>query len=192
MKRIYSEREAPAGEQEICVTCGFCCDATLFLQATLQPGERGHLPEKIEEGCITEEGKDYFRQPCGYFCGVCAIYNRQRAQICSTYRCRLLKKFDEGLISQSDALQIIGDAVAFRSEVLADFRRVTGSEAMTGFRRLLLELGRFRKEMPPDGALAGDYEILMVRCNILEALLIKFFLPVEEFEKYVMKPSATM
>jgi len=38
-----------------------------------------------------------------------------------------------------------------------------------------------------NGVPAGDFEMLLIRCNILEALLIKAFMPAEEFEKYVMK-----
>ncbi|MBK7488875.1 MAG: hypothetical protein IPI74_03485 [Bacteroidales bacterium] len=94
------------------MNCGLCCDATLFLHATLQPGERGHLPEKIEEAGSTGDGGDYFLLPCGYFSGACTIYDCQRADVCSTFRCRLLKVFAGGGISQADALRTVREAVA--------------------------------------------------------------------------------
>ena len=52
--------QAPAEEQKICVGCGFCCDGTLFVHAVLNPGERGSLPEKIEENAYSEGEKDLF------------------------------------------------------------------------------------------------------------------------------------
>ncbi|MBE0674536.1 MAG: hypothetical protein IH591_07745, partial [Bacteroidales bacterium] len=84
--------EAPAEEQAICVVCGFCCDGTLFVNAGLNQGERGSgLPEKIEQASFSEGGRDYFRLPCNYFSGKCSIYDRNRADVCSSFRCQLLK-----------------------------------------------------------------------------------------------------
>jgi len=191
MTKIYSNVKAPEGEQQICVTCGFCCDGTLYIHATLQPGERGHLPEKIEAASRTGEGGDYFLQPCGYFAGSCTIYDRERADVCSTYRCSLLKLFAWGGISQEDALRTIREAAVMRDEVLSGYRRITGRDSVAGFRRMLVDLGEVMKDMKKSGAAAGvqagDLEMLTVRCNILEALLIKAFMPAEEFEKYIMK-----
>lgn len=206
MTKILGNVSAPEGEQEICVNCGLCCDATLFLHATLQPGERGHLPEKIEEAGSTGDGGDYFLLPCGYFSGACTIYDCQRADVCSTFRCRLLKVFAGGGISQADALRTVREAVAMRDAVLAEYHRVTGRDAVAGFRRMIIDLGAAMKGLkdsgasavvPAGGAVAGDamdgvtlardYEMLLVRCNILEALLIRFFMSDEEFEKYIMR-----
>ena len=216
MTKIYGNVEAPEGEQQICVTCGLCCDGTLFMHATLQPGERGHLPDKIEEAGRTGEDGDYFLLPCGYFSGSCTIYELPRADVCSTYRCSLLKLFAGGGISQEDALRTVREAVAMRDEVIAEYRRVTGRDAVAGFRMMLVDLGAVMKELkgsgaagggsaagaatdgvslaggpaaevPLNGVPAGDFEMLLIRCNILEALLIKAFMPAEEFEKYVMK-----
>jgi hypothetical protein len=103
-----------------------------------------------------------------------------------------------------------------RDEVIAEYRRVTGKDAVAGFRMMLVDLGAVMKELkgsgaagddsaagaatdgvslaggpaaevPLNGVPAGDFEMLLIRCNILEALLIKAFMPAEEFEKYVLK-----
>ena len=44
--------DIPVIEQEICVTCGFCCDGTLFKYAVLQSGERGNLPAKQRSSTV--------------------------------------------------------------------------------------------------------------------------------------------
>ena len=72
--------QAPLQEQDICVTCGFCCDGTLFAHALLNPGEKGSLPERIEESVFSLDDRDYFHLPCRYFAGRCTIYDRQRAE----------------------------------------------------------------------------------------------------------------
>ncbi len=185
--KIYDDAVAPAGEQEICVTCGMCCDATLFMHATLQPGERGNLPSLIEAVSFTENGNDYFRQPCGYFSGSCVIYDSRRAEICSTYRCKLLGLYAGGVVSREEALRTVSEAVAMRDAVFAEYRRLTGREAGAGFRRVPVELGLMLREGLADEALSGACEMLLVRCNILEALLIRFFMSDDEFEKYIMK-----
>ena len=185
--KIYSDAVAPEGEQEICVTCGLCCDATLYMHANLQPGERGNLPLKIEAVSVSEGGKDFFRLPCGYFSGSCTIYDCRRAEVCSTYRCKLLRNYSGGFISREDALRTVREAVAMRDAIVDEYRRVTGRDAGGGFRRIPIELGQLLKEGLADEALAGAYEVLLVRCNILEALLIRFFMSDEEFEKYIMR-----
>lgn len=187
MVRIYNKSIAPAREQRICVTCGFCCDATLFLKASLSPGERGHLPEKIEEASFTEDGKDFFLQPCSYYKGECTIYNLQRANICSTYRCRLLREMEAGRITFGYALQTVREAMELRDGIFEEYKRISGKSSYTGFRQLLPELGKLMRQPASSGVHGGDCEMLLIRCNILEALLIKVFLPAEEFEKYIMK-----
>ncbi len=178
---------APVEEQTICVGCGFCCDGTLFLHAHLNPGERGSLPDKIEENCFTEKDKDYFRLPCQYFSGKCTIYDRKRADVCSSYRCQLLKDFAEGKLFLSDALETVRDARNMRYEVIEEYRKISGNSDKINFRQLLLNLGKIPGAASEGKPLSMDYEMLLARCNILEALLIKHFRSAEDFEKIIMK-----
>lgn len=178
--------KAPLEEQSICVMCGFCCDGTLFLHAHLNDGERGSLPEKIERSCFTEDGKDYFMLPCSYFSGNCTIYEKAKADVCSSYRCQLLKDFAEGKITLTDAMETVQVANKLRKGLLEESRRVTGQERIV-FRQLLSWLGKAQKLAGSDMKMSNDQEMLVVRCNIFEALLIKHFRSAAEFEKLVMK-----
>ncbi len=101
---------APDQEQVICLTCGFCCDGTFFSHAFLSEGERGNLPEKIEQAVFTAAGRDHFRLPCGYFTSKCIIYDRMRPEVCGTYRCHLLGDFSAGKISLYEALATVREA----------------------------------------------------------------------------------
>ncbi len=178
--------KGPVREQQICVTCGFCCDATLFSHAILHPGEKGTLPDKIEQNYRKEDGKEFFLQPCLYFKGDCTIYDCKRAIVCSTYRCQLLKDFAAKKITQSEALEIIRVAVRTRADLMSEYRNISGNIGEINFRQLLSELGKLQQSSTDNGPVTGAYETLIARCNIFEALLIKYFRSAGDFENLIM------
>jgi len=178
---------APETEQGICIECGFCCDGTLFRTATLIPGERGNLPELIEANSFEEEGKEYFRLPCRYFSGKCTIYLDKKAFVCSAYRCLLLKRLSDADISPEEALRIVAEAKDLCEEATDIFKTLTGRSGRIPFREVLAGLNSIRTGDNESGSKAFDVELLVVRCNILEALLIKHFRSREDFEKLIMK-----
>lgn len=184
---------APEEEQAICVRCGFCCDGTLFLQAHLNKGERGHLPEGIERDSFAgDDGKEFFRLPCRYFDVMCMIYDRQRADVCSSFRCQLLRDCADAKISPDDALKTVQEARILRDAIVKEYLDLTGKARDVCFRQILIDLGRLMKrgdmgrnfdgKMHPDAPI----EMLLVRCNIFEALLIRHFRSTEDFEKMIM------
>lgn len=179
--------KAPAQEQEICVTCGFCCDGTLFAYALLTPGEKGNLPERIEENVFSKGEKDYFRLPCSYFAGSCSIYGRQRADVCGSYRCQLLRNFSDGSISYGQALGMVERARQVRSELMEQYSLLTGKGDSIHFMKVLKEAGNTLRQDGDTVSAAMAQELFLARCNIFEALLIKHFRSEDEFEKLVMK-----
>lgn len=185
---ILNVPEAPAGEQKVCLSCGLCCDGTLFTNARLRPGERGEiggLPELIKASSFRAGDEELFRLPCGYFSGRCTIYDRKKAWVCSAFRCRVLKDFAGGVISLEEALETVRDAVRMRDELAEMFSTVSGSAGRVHFRKMLSLIGKLPVR---GGAVSGDdAEVLIVRCNIFAALLIKQFRTDEDFEKLVMK-----
>jgi hypothetical protein len=178
--------KGPLDEQTICVTCGFCCDGTLFLHATLNPNELGHLPQKIEQNRFTENGKEFFRLPCYYFSGKCIIYDRERANICSSYRCQLLRDFAGGKINLYDALEIVSEAMRMRTDLMDQYRRISVNDKGINFRQLLVDLGKILKSAPEEEPFRQDYEMLQTRCNIFEALLIKHIRSASDFQNIMI------
>lgn len=68
---------------ELCLSCGLCCDGSLFQLVKLQPGESDPRLRLVPE-------HEAFAQPCSCFAaGACAIYE-QRPAACRDFRCRLL------------------------------------------------------------------------------------------------------
>lgn len=184
---IMNSCQAPLGEQEICVTCGFCCDGTLFAHALLNPGEKGNLPEKIEENLFSAAERDYFHLPCRYFNGRCSIYDRQRADVCGSYRCQLLRDFSDCIITYGQALGIVERARQVRSELMEQYSLLTGKRDSVHFMKVLKEAGNNLLQEGDTVSAAMDRELFLARCNIFEALLIKHFRSADEFEKLVMK-----
>ncbi len=182
----YNLPVAPPGEQEVCVACGFCCDGTLFLHACLQPGERGHLPPKIEENSYAENGEEFFRLPCLYFRGKCTIYDQPRADVCGSFRCELLHAMEKGTISKTEALGMVARAHTMRQELLGEFCRMTAFTGTPNLRQVLLDLGKWRKSLAEDDPRTLEADLLMARINILETLLIKHFHPASEFQNMMV------
>lgn len=179
--------QGPPGEQEVCIKCGFCCDGTIFGHAHLNPGEKDSIPALMAANARAVNGEEYFLLPCPYFKGKCSIYDIKRADVCGSYRCQLLKDIEAGRISPGEALRKVADAMAIRMRIFDDFRRLTGSKAVS-FRELLLDLGRFNNpDTTGDGAQAGEADLLQARCNIFEALLIRHFRSNDDFDKLIMK-----
>jgi hypothetical protein len=177
---------APLEEQRICVICGFCCDGTLFLNAGLNPGERGHLPEKIEEASFTDGRKEYFRLPCKYFNKKCTIYDLKRADVCSSYRCQVLKDFSAGKVNLQEALDTVSGALSMRTAIIGEYLNFAAGDTAITFRQLLIELGKTQKDPSEKGAVGADFEVLLARCNIFEALLIKHFRSAGDFDKMMV------
>ncbi|QHV96967.1 hypothetical protein [Spirosoma endbachense] len=177
--------ESPLNEQEICVKCGFCCDGTLFSYAVLQAGEQGNLPEKIEQNYSKEDGREFFKLPCSYFCGKCTIYDQKRASICSAFRCQLLKDFSIDKITQANAMRIIDNAVKFRDEIYLLYREIFGNDYRLSFRNLLVDLAKYGNDAFEDDPLNQSIELLRIKCNIYETLLIKNFKSIKNFERLI-------
>jgi len=174
--------KAPIAEQNICLTCGFCCDGTLFLHASLNPGEKGSLPEKIEQLSFTEAEKDYFYLPCLYFAGKCSIYDKKRADICSAYRCQLLKNLAVKKITIKAALEIIREALSLRNEIFKEYLNLSGKKEVLCFKKLPEELIKTIDSEKSDLQKKVKHELLLARCNILEALLIRHFRPAGDYK----------
>lgn len=181
------EQNAPLDEQKICVECGLCCDGTLFQHAHLDPGESGGLPARLEENSYSKDGKDYFRLPCHYFDGKCTIYDQKKANVCSGYRCQLLKDFAEEKITLDDALAVVSEALNMRDQILEQYRMFSGHSSKVYFKELLRKMGKIQDSFADGAPAEPAFDMLLAWCNIFEALLIKHFSPAGEFEKMIMK-----
>jgi hypothetical protein len=178
---ILKKPLSPKSEQAICVSCGFCCDGTLFDHATLQPGEKGGLPQYMEDSYFKNEKGEYFRLPCAYFNEKCTIYDQKKAHVCSAFRCQLLKDFAKKKITQTNAKKLVKNAMVQRKEILALSESVLNTPENIPFRKLLMELREFVNARNENDPRNQELDILTARCNIFEALLIRYFKSEDDF-----------
>lgn len=166
-------KEAPIEEQNICVDCGFCCDRTLFDVARVYDDEElwGVFAER--ETMVNEQR--YFKLPCPHFDKKCTIYDQNKPRICSTFRCKILKRFSDNEISKDDALTTVEEVKKQRQELLDLWKKYTGKE--DSFRSIYYRCVRDEDKdaVPPE---------IVFRANLLEIQLTKHFKSKEMFDKF--------
>ena len=114
-----------ASEKNICLSCGFCCDGTIYsyvsLQETDNPVElrNSGLPIKTSERDVSksQEKESGFDQPCAaHQSCACTIY-QSRPAICKEYKCALLKAYEAQEASTEAALKLIGNCTRLRDKL---------------------------------------------------------------------------
>ena len=101
--------------QELCQSCGLCCEGLLHSHGALMPHEVG---EAAALGLDLVEGAEPgFSLPCPRFDRCCTIYE-MRPNACRGFRCALLRRLDEGSVDLDDALEIVSEALKLGNEAM--------------------------------------------------------------------------
>jgi uncharacterized protein len=84
---------------DICVSCGMCCDGTLFMFGNII--NENDKQNVVNKGIEVEFQKDkwVFKQPCAQFKGCCQIYSQTKPNVCNSFFCDPLKNAKNGYIS---------------------------------------------------------------------------------------------
>jgi uncharacterized protein len=88
----------------LCLSCGHCCEGTVIGFVQLDHEELPVLKElmEIEEASVG----GFFLQPCSRYCNGCTIYS-QRPKHCASYKCGLLKSFEQNELDFDSAIKIV-------------------------------------------------------------------------------------
>ena len=117
---------------QLCLSCGLCCDGTLFKDVELQPGDDLSLLEAGGLSLLRRGATVKLTQPCTALDGCrCRVYS-QRPTRCREFECLLLKSTLNGQTPVPKALQIIR----------------LGRQKAERVRRLLQELGDENQRLP--------------------------------------------
>lgn len=126
-----SERRA-AGATDLCLSCGLCCDGSLFWAVPV---------DADEDAPAALDADGWLRQPCACFKGACTVYD-ERPAACRAFDCRVLQNVQAG---RRD--------LAWAREQVAGMRRVLAAldAALPGkdsvYRRAAEFLARHRGEI---------------------------------------------
>jgi|GEM_PF-2487486 len=103
---------------DLCVSCGMCCDGTLFKRATVFGEEDRILANDLGLNAFDLNNQIFFKLPCSYFSGCCTIYARPRPGICSAFFCNPIRKYQNGEQTFDDARQQVRSLLQYRAELL--------------------------------------------------------------------------
>ena len=116
--------EVHAAQQALCLSCGLCCDGTLFGSVPLKAAD---VLVPLQAGGIEIQAKEteqHFSQPCAaYQQGCCQVYINRPAN-CRMYRCQLLKKYGSEAISWAEAQQRIGRVQTIKETLRTELARI--------------------------------------------------------------------
>jgi hypothetical protein len=111
---------AGASSQTLCLSCGFCCDGTLFGSVPLEAADTLTPLEVAGIAIHVDEAETFFMQPCdAHREGCCQVYENRPAN-CRKYRCELLKKYESGGVSWDEAQQRIAHVRALKDTLAAE------------------------------------------------------------------------
>lgn len=97
-----------APSQNLCISCGMCCDGTLFVWAPLCAEDKAGQLDSFTVGDDPQKGGPHFDLPCPHLHDrKCALYQSWRPRICHTFRCKTLRRFEAGEIDLLEAQTII-------------------------------------------------------------------------------------
>jgi uncharacterized protein len=119
------QEASKSAAQSLCLTCGLCCDGTLFSHVKLESDDND-AALALDIQTVGEPGPRILKQHCPTHknCS-CQIY-QNRPNACRNFQCALLKRFNKHEISQAAALKIIRDATTLRDEVKESMRSAFG------------------------------------------------------------------
>ncbi len=87
----------------LCLSCGFCCDGTLFEKVPLGPHEAAEVRAAV--GVAKQQAS--LLQPCAALNGTCCRVYTQRPLACRRYRCLLLEAHETGEVSLEGAQAVV-------------------------------------------------------------------------------------
>jgi len=101
---------------DLCLSCGFCCDGTLFSHVTLQESEENKKRSNIELELV--DGSYSFVQPCQALNSVqgCEVY-ADRPSMCQKFECDLLKDVKANKLLEIEALDKVEKAKVLKQSL---------------------------------------------------------------------------
>ncbi|MFC3096336.1 YkgJ family cysteine cluster protein [Alteraurantiacibacter palmitatis] len=114
LTRTRKPKSHPA-EGALCLSCGMCCDNTMFGRVIVSRWEAARLSRKGVVIDHYDDGERSFAQPCPRFAdGCCGIYT-SRPHTCRAYVCETVHALRAGDISAEDAQARVDTTLAARA-----------------------------------------------------------------------------
>lgn len=154
--------------EDLCLSCGLCCDGSLFWAVPVKQGENVPAP-------LDADGR--LRQPCACFNGACTIY-AERPAACRTFDCRVLQTVQAGRRDDAWALK----QIAGMRRVLAALDAALPGREPSLYRRAAEFLAKHQKELPAP-AFQRKHRNLLQCLAAYETALARFHVAAKQRKK---------
>jgi hypothetical protein len=146
--------------QALCLTCGICCEGTLFSHVPLKAAD-ALLP--LQAGGIAIGANDagqFFNLPCAaHREGCCQVY-ASRPIVCRKYRCELLGKYESGTSSWAESQQKIGHVQMLKKMIGTELERILPEGGR-------LDVMAVRRRLPTREELASDADLRKIWAPVM-------------------------
>jgi uncharacterized protein len=153
---------------DICVSCGMCCDGTLFGRGNILNEADNELISRIGIEIIEFNGIESFKQPCNQFKGCCTIYDKPRPGVCNSFFCDPLKKAQKKEISIEVANGIILKALNLKNEILDLAFKFEDFQGLD-WRRFMKKIDPIIEESHPENL--KKFGILIIKIAIFKTII---------------------
>lgn len=161
--------------QNLCQSCGLCCDGTLFESVDLDLQDATILRESAGTQLQLSENKKYFHQPCvAYQNKSCVVY-LARPQACQRYSCKLLRQLKKQEISWNIASIIVAETILQRDKLKQQIQTVMPIKDHTSLRRITKTFEETQRRLHGEPAVKLYGEIFL-SIGVLQIRLERFFL----------------
>lgn len=172
-----SPEEFNLAASRLCVTCGMCCDGTMFHIVRMQPSDSVGALNVLGLKLKKKKGQNCIEQPCSMLKQQqCSIY-AGRPERCRLFECGLLKRLANESITEANAAITISEARRQVTEILDLIERCGHHN-----KRQPLTIRYDRVMAQPvsedwDPSEVKKREELKVRMRVLQSLLAEAFRP---------------
>jgi Putative zinc- or iron-chelating domain len=158
----------------LCLSCGFCCDGTLFGSVPLAAADARASLQADGIEIHTAADETFFMQPChAHRQGGCQVYE-DRPVNCRQYRCELLKKFERRALSWDEAQRQIERVRALKEALTADLARIVPDAGRWSIISWMTRVPT-QRQLAADPELLSTWAPVMVRVAALLDTLQRHF-----------------
>jgi Fe-S-cluster containining protein len=177
----------PSPEQSLCLSCGLCCNGTIFMRVPLKatdkiaPLQAAGIEIRQKADTRSNETRKSFRLPCAAFQQNCCQVYDDRPAACRKFRCELLKKFDRGEVLWADARQKIVYVQQLREKLGKEISKTLPEYEGVSI-PALLKTAPTREEMLADPVLFKKWaSVLMLLAALQDRIQADFHLPLQKY-----------
>lgn len=158
--------------ESICVSCGLCCDGTIFRNLELTDGDDCQTLEAVGVVLTRKDDRFVALQRCAALDDTkCRVY-AGRPQICRDFQCLLLQEHEAGEVDTAEALALIDKTIQLRDRVRAGVDSYLGPSAVPSGGPISLDqrmrdvIAKIAAQPDPEAAESAQTATLMLMVSL--------------------------